>query len=86
MSRSLSAFAEKAHPEEQVTIAFDTDLNINLLYVGVAGNVELSLVGSPSVSKVYKAVPAGTMIALPIVQIKSAGTVSSTETDFVGHR
>jgi len=84
---SFSDFFRKAHPpRNDITIAFDTDLDINLLYVGVDGNVELSLQGSPTVSKVYKAVNAGTWISLPIKQIKAAGTTSSTETDFVGHQ
>lgn len=87
MSTSLSNFIERAHPESNnVTIAFDTDLNISLLYVGVAGDIELMLEGGNGTSKIYKDVPIGTFISLPIKQIVAAGTTSTTTTDFVGHR
>lgn len=85
MSRSLGEFISRAHPEtNDVTIAFDTDLNINLLYCGVAGDVQLMLEGGGS--KIYKDVPLGTFISLPIKQIVAAGTTSVTELDYVGHR
>lgn len=86
MSGSISKFAERAHPEKNVAIAFDTDINITLLYCGVAGNIELMLEGSEGETAIYKDVPIGTFISLPIKQIVSAGTTSVTVLDYVGHR
>lgn len=85
MSGSSSQFNRRAHPDTHVTLSFDADINITLLYVGADCDLELELEGSAGATQTYKAVPAGTWISLPIKQIKDAGTTVAI-TEFVGHR
>ena len=82
---SFSTFFKKAHPLTPVTVALDTEFDppIQLLYVGIDGDIKMKINGNTAVT--YVAVPAGTWISLPITEIIDVGTTGAA-TDFIGHR
>lgn len=61
-----------------------TSLSIRGLYVGVTGDVAIVTTKNGSVAVTLKAVPAGTVIHLPIAKFMSTNTTATNVVGFVG--